>query len=702
MVSDISQLLEVEKSKTPVTYSSSVTICLTHDCPWSCRYCGFRTSSEGLISDASISQILNQAKAQGAKEALIISGENPSVFPHIQEALKERGYSDFIDFTNAVATSALKAGLLPHCNLGALSADELGRLRPFHASMGLMLENIDHLTEVAPQKKPSERINTIREAGKLSIPFTSGILIGIGESHTSRLKSLKALADLYTEYHHLQEILIQNYIPNKGSKIGQKEISLNEYLELISYWREICPEVPIQIPPNLNPYLSKLSPYIDDLGGISMNRDEVNQTSPWSRVKDYKSQAHSAGRKLAERLAIYPKYITQKWVDPNLYSFIKLKTTRPTIKNSNLWSLSIPELTQAAQELNHKLHKNRVTFVINRNANFTNICNVGCSFCGFQRTKHASDAYTRNIEEIIEKLYLTPEITEVCIQGGINPDIPFTYYINLIKKIRASFPHIHIHAFSPMEIHSLSLKTNLSHQSILETFLEAGLNSIPGTAAEILIDEVRQAISGNKLNAKTWEEIIRTAHRLGLPSTATIMIGHIETWQHIQTHFHILKSIQEDTGGFTEFIPLTFVPYQNALGRRMKKSSNSPTSYYSDLHHQTLEKARRLYPLARLYFTGLIDNLQTSWVKLGKELALDSLDWGCNDFGGTLFEESITRESGGTHGEIFLAEEMISSLKARGKVPVQRNTLYQTVKDFPDISLTTDRQPQQLPQIIQG
>ncbi|MEM9444989.1 MAG: 5-amino-6-(D-ribitylamino)uracil--L-tyrosine 4-hydroxyphenyl transferase CofH [Verrucomicrobiota bacterium] len=697
MVSNITKQFEVEKLNSPLTYSSSVTLCLTHDCPWSCGYCGFRTRSEGLISDENISLLLKQAKVQGAKEALIISGENPFIFPHIQEALKERGHSDFIDFANAVAARALRSGLLPHCNLGALSANKLKRLRPYHASMGLMLENIEYLRKVAPQKNPKTRLDTIRQAGKLSIPFTSGILIGVGESHSSRLRSLKALADLYDQYHHLQEILIQNYIPNKDSKIDQVQIPLSEYLELIRYWRNVCPDVPIQIPPNLNPYLSELLPYIDDLGGISMNRDEVNQASPWSQVSHYESLAHSSGRSLRERLAIYPKYISQNWIDPKLYSTVKLKTPRP-LKRSELWSLPIPELTQAAQELNLKLHNNHVTFVINRNANFTNICNVGCSFCGFQRTKNASDAYTRSIDEIIQRLYLTPQITEVCIQGGINPDIPFTYYTDLLKKIRNCFPHLHIHAFSPMEIHSLHLKTGLPYQSILARFLEAGLNSIPGTAAEILVDEVRQVISGNKLDSKTWTEIIRTAHTLGLPSTATIMIGHIETWQHIETHFQILKSIQEETGGFSEFIPLTFVPYKNALGRRMRQSSHSPTTYDSNLHLLTLEKARRLYPLARLFFAGLIDNLQTSWVKLGKELALDSLDWGCNDFGGTLFEESITRESGGKHGEAFLAKEIISSLRARGKLPVQRNTLYQTLRQFPHTPLAT----QQVPQIVQG
>lgn len=344
---------------------------------------------------------------------------------------------------------------------------------------------------------------------------------------------------------------------------------------------------------------------------------------------------------------------------------------------TKLLNTSLDELREEASEICHRLHGDEVSYVVNRNANFTNICNVGCAFCGFQRKESNPDAYRKSPEEILSRLQETPWITEVCLQGGIDPRMDLGDYIKMISSIREALPQIHIHAFSPMEIHSIAKKEDTHYSYVLASLKEAGLNTIPGTAAEILDDQVRKVISQNKLTCAQWEEIIKTAHRLGIPSTATIMFGHVEEWHHIQAHLETLLKIQSETGGFTEFVPLAFVPYQNRLGQKIV---NSHYKGLETFEKETLEKAQRLYPLSRIFLGDSIPNLQTSWVKLGPGLAAESLSWGCNDFGGTLYEESITRESGGQHGECLEPEEMDRLILSVRKVPIQRNTLYKTQK----------------------
>lgn len=343
----------------------------------------------------------------------------------------------------------------------------------------------------------------------------------------------------------------------------------------------------------------------------------------------------------------------------------------------NVFEREADDLREEADDLVRRRHGNRVTFVINRNINFTNICNVGCTFCGFQRRAGDADAYTRSPEEIVQRLEASPGITEVCLQGGINPALGFDDYVALVRAIRARFPRLHIHGFSPMEIEFLHRRTGWGYEKILLELQAAGLNTIPGTAAEILVDEVRRVISGNKLSAGTWETIVRTAHRCGLRSTATVMFGHVETREHLAQHFEKLRAIQEETGGFTEMIPLAFIPYRNRLGQRVLARAGGRERFEAGIEAQ----ARWLYPLTRVYFDGLIPNVQTSWVKLGPAKAAESLHWGCNDFGGTLMEESITRESGGPHGESLTPEQICQWIRRVGKEPVQRDTVYQRVNE---------------------
>jgi len=341
------------------------------------------------------------------------------------------------------------------------------------------------------------------------------------------------------------------------------------------------------------------------------------------------------------------------------------------------WKMGLAELTAEAEARNLRQNGNVVTYVVNRNANFTRVCNVGCSFCGFGRRPGTRGATTDRIDEVLARVGQTPWVTEVCLQGGIDPDLKPEYYLDLARALREAFPQMHLHAFSPMEIDSLSEKAGCEPEEILTKLRAAGVSSIPGTAAEILVDEVRRKISRNKLPVERWVRIVRAAHRAGMRSSATIMFGHIETWADIRSHFEVLRKIQEETGGFTEFVPLAFIPYQNRLGALLARKMGG----MDRLEAKIQRRARRLYPLARMVLGEVIPNLQTSWVKLGAERAGESLSWGCNDFGGTLYEESITRSSGGKYGEKMEPEEIERVIRRAGREPRVRNTVYGIVKN---------------------
>jgi FO synthase len=663
----------------PLSWSPSLTITLTYACPWHCRYCGFRRDGAGLVSEAEVEAALDRAQKLGAYEVLLISGEAPDSMPRIRSELRGRGHAGFLDFAVSVARRALSRGLLPHSNFGALGLGELRRLREVNASLGLMLENADDRFNraVAPEKSSRGRLRAIEAAGKAQIPFTSGILIGLGETQRSRLESLRLLARLHGRYGHLQEVLLQSFVPNAASSVppASPPPAFQDYLELIARWREWAPQVPIQIPPNIHPFWRELLPFVDDLGGISPEGDVVNPRHPWAPVETYAAAAQECGRALSKRLPVYPRFLAapEQWLDPAVVSVVARhhpaslpapvpRRFRPT---DDLWSRPTDELRQAADALNRRLHGATVTYVVNRNANFTNICHVGCAFCGFQRRAADADAYIRSPEEVVTRLAESPEITEVCIQGGIHPGLGLDAYTELLKAIRRWKPDIHIHAFSPMEIESLRRKTGRDLEWVLGRLRDCGLDTIPGTAAEILDDEIRSRISSRKLGSSAWVEIIRTAHRMGIRSTATVMYGHVETWDHLRAHFELLLRIQEETGGFTELVPLQFVPYENPLGRHIRPDPEDVRI-----------KTERLYPLARLFFGATLPNLQTSWVKLGPQMAVKSLGWGCNDFGGTLFEESITRASGGRFGSALSVSAIETLIREGGKIPRQRATIY--------------------------
>lgn len=704
-----------------ITFSPSYTIPLTHDCPWNCSYCGYRSDREGLISVEAFGKGLAAAARGGATEILFLSGEIPDAQPHLRQELADRGFTDFIAFTRWACEQALAAGFLPHTNIGAMSEDDFVRLAPVNASMGLMLENIDDTFNrtIAPQKSAAARLRTLESAGRARVPYTSGILIGLGESRESRRRSLDALAEIHSRHGHLQEIILQNYVPNAGSRLAAPPApGLDEYRELIRHWRRIAPDVAIQIPPNIHPHWRELLGEVDDLGGISTEGDLVNPLNPWEPPERYAQACRDAGCRLRHRWPVYDRFLARGWVSPSVREVLeRLESGHPsqeppgglggnrrgtdrgnvpsswrdplskaergdTLTVSEALHLAtadgaaISELADAADALNRRLNGDEVTYVVNRNANFTNVCTTNCSFCGFYRPQGHAEAYTRTIGAVVERVMQTPWVTEVCLQGGIHPDLGFDYYRELLQALRSALPGAHLHAYSPMEIRSLELKTGRDATALLEELMAAGLGSMPGTAAEILEDSVRDRLSPDKVGVTDWVRIVSAAHRLGLRSTATVMFGHGETWDQLVRHMALLRDLQRRTQGFTEFIPLAFVPHRNRLGRELSRSTEGGAEAVA---RESAERVRRLYPLARLFFGAEIPHLQTSWVKLGTAEAAAMLKAGCDDFGGTLYEESITRESGGEHGESRTPAELEAAIRSAGRIPRRRTTLYGSV-----------------------
>ena len=659
------------------------------------------------MPEARFEELLATARKGGATEILFLAGEASDAMPHLRAALKARGFDDFVAHVRWACERALEAGFLPHTNIGAMSPRDFERLAEVNASMGLMLENIDDAFNrtVAPQKSAQGRLRTIEAAGRARVPYTSGILMGLGESRESRLRSLDALAALHARHGHLQEIILQNFIPNEGSRLGSvpQAPALEDYLELIEHWRRVAPGVAIQIPPNINPHWEALLPWTDDLGGISTDGDWVNPLNPWDPPERYAAACRRHGMELRHRWPVYDAYVDQGWISPRVAAVIRARDggTRPgpdDVRRPHLpadpltralrgESLSVDEtlrwvradgsahdeIRDAADALNRRLHGEVVTYVVNRNANFTNVCTTHCSFCGFYRPPGHPEAYTRSVGAVVERVLQTPWVTEVCLQGGIHPDLGLDYYEELLRALKRALPGVHLHAYSPMEIHSLCLKSGLEARAVLERLREAGLGSVPGTAAEILDDAMRDQLSPDKLRAAEWEAIIEAAHQTGLRSTATVLFGHRESWEDLIRHLDRIRSLQRRTGGFTEFVPLAFVPYRNRLGGALAREAGvSPEA----LAEAGAERVERLYPLARLFFGEEIPNLQTSWVKLGPERAAAMLRSGCNDFGGTLYEESITRESGGRFGECMTPVEIETAIRSVGRIPRQRTTLY--------------------------
>jgi FO synthase len=667
----------------------------------------------------------------------VLTGEQPDHHAGVRSKLAELGFEDFVAYVVWACERALERGLLPHTNLGALGREDLARLREVTASQGMMLESVrDDLVahQASPSKHPEVRLATLRAAGELRIPFTSGILVGIGETEDDRVASLEALAAVHAEHGHLQEVILQNFVPHRryygeepaeiATDAAQRywrtglsdaphrdapgwstPVQIEDMKRLIAEARRLMPDVGIQVPPNLADWWPELvAAGATDLGGLSSNGDHISPEHPFPSPHLVRKRLQGDGVALTERLCVYGKYIDADWVAQGVLDVIKTKywsfiprrgsgrTDAPRPIRSDLvagavakgrdgrW-LSGEELTamfaetrpeaiedmrQAADELRSELAGETVTFVVNRNINVSNVCVVGCAFCGFGQGKRSPDAYQHDDQEFVARIHdaVAYGATELCIQSGIHPDWTFDTYLDYLRLAKATAPQLHLHAYSPMEVAHICDVSGLPPSEVFARLKDAGLGSTPGTAAEVLHDGVRERISPNKLPVARWVEVIEASHRSGLRSTATVMFGHIEEPWELAEHMRVIRTLQERTGGFTEFVPLSFIPFHTLLGRTHGVEEITPEE---NLKHTAV---------FRLALGKTVTNLQASWVKMGLDVATESLRWGVNDLGGTLMEESISRLAGSYHGVKLDPPQLIAAAHAAGRPAAERTTLY--------------------------
>ena len=761
-----------------VTFSRNYTLSLSRTCQCYCKYCAFATHQAHVRSPEEVEGLLDEALKRNAKELLVLTGERPEVHPVVAAKLAEWGHEDFTSYVVWSCERALERGMLPHTNIGVLERDDLARLREVTASQGLMLESVsERLMETvhagSPTKHPARRLATIEAAGELKIPFTSGILIGIGETQQEQVESLEALAELHENYGHIQEVILQNFVPHPkyygqevadiadraslerwgagdssagdrpaGTQLGSavaslpkppaeeppaplprdagsnelpvpdwaNPVSVGDIKRLISECRRLMPDVGIQVPPNLSDAWDELvEAGATDLGGLSANGDHISPEHAFPSPHQVRKELAPKGYALTERLCVYPQYMDPEWMEQGVLDVIKLKywsfiprsgsgrrrdetideglAPQAIEKGREGQELSEDELTAlfaetrpevieemrvAADELRQELAGDRVTFVVNRNINFTNICVVGCAFCGFGQGKRSPDAYEVSEEDFAERVLEAVEFgaTELCMQGGIHPDLTLEEYGKWLRLAKDVAPQLHLHAYSPMEVHYMCERSGKGPDEVFEYLIECGLGSTPGTAAEVLDDGVRQRISPNKLPAQRWVEIIEASHRAGLRSTSTVMFGHIEEPRELARHMRVVRALQERTGGITEFVPLSFIPFNTMLGRTHGIEEISDDE---NLKHTAA---------FRLALGRTIPNLQASWVKMGLDAATEALRWGVNDLGGTLMEENISRMAGSQHGVRLEPEQLIAAARAGGREPAQRTTLYEIVETY--------------------
>ena len=733
-----------------VTYSRKVFIPLTHLCRDVCHYCTFaqtpRKLKSAYLSEEEVLLLAKQGAEHGCKEALLTLGEKPELrYSAARNALQEMGFATTLEYVAHIAKRIFEeTGILPHINAGCMTAEELAYLRPVSASMGIMLESAaPRLCEKggphygSPDKQPEVRLETIRLAGEARVPFTSGILIGIGETRRERIESLLALRDLHRRYGHIQEIIVQNFRAKPGTKMAQaEEPDLEEMLWTLAVARIVFgAKMSIQAPPNLSPgVLTRLiDAGINDWGGVSpVTPDFVNPEAPWPHLQKLAEETALTGKLLQERLTIYPDYVVnyQQWLAPELHTAVLRLVDAEGYPRTDEWltgrDLPPPEtdlslisqpvdpnavstdvkaiaaavergesLTEAqivrllqsrgadfafvcqqADALRKKLCGDVVTYVVNRNINYTNICYFKCQFCAFSKGKLSENLrgrpYDLGADEIARRTQEAWQrgATEVCLQGGIHPDYTGQTYIDICHAVKAAAADMHIHGFSPLEIWQGAQTLGISVEALLMQLKEAGLGTLPGTAAEILDDEVRKILCADKINTRQWLDVMETAHRTGLKSTATIMYGHVDRLEHWARHLIRVRDLQERTGGFTEFVPLAFVADEAPIYLK-GKARRGPT----------FRECMLMHAVARIVFATGIKNIQTSWVKLGVKGTQVCLNAGANDLGGTLMNESITRAAGASHGEEISPQELEALISSCQRIPEQRTTLYQPVSE---------------------
>ena len=734
--------------KKVITYSKKVFIPLTELCRDVCHYCTFAKAPKKLdapyLEPDQVLAIAEQGKEQFVKEALFTLGEKPEMrYQVAKDHLQKLGFETTIEYLGSMSKLVYEeTGLLPHLNPGNMTLLEMEKLREYSVSMGIMLESSSerlcgkggpHFG--SPDKQPATRLQTMKNAGKLRIPITTGILIGIGETIEERIQSLLDIKNLHKEYGHIQEVIIQNFIPKENTRMKKHSpASKEDLLWTLSAARIIFgKDMNIQCPPNLNSdYLDQiLDCGINDWGGVSpITIDHVNPESPWPQIEQLEKITNNKGMELVERLAIYPEYIEdQSWYDKNLHSGILELSDSSRYGRHDQWrcgeSLSIPasgkhdlwvnkisgdvsheikkildksihgfdldhdEITKLfhtrgddyhlvlnhADRLRQKINGDEVTYVITRNINYTNICKYSCHFCAFSKGKTKENLrgkpYLINNDEVADRASeaWSKGAHEVCLQGGIHPHYDGYTYIDICKAIKERVPEIHIHAFSPLEVTHGASSLGLPIDEYLQKLKEAGLSTMPGTAAEILDDAVRENICPDKLTSEEWINVIKTAHRVGIKTTSTIMFGHTEQPADWSTHLIKLRDLQKETGGITEFIPLPYVSMESPM---YKRGNSRPGP--------TFNEVLLMHAVSRIALNPHIKNIQASWVKLGKEGALSCLNAGVNDMGGTLMNESISRAAGSIHGQEFEANRMEEFIINSERRPQLRNTIYEPIQ----------------------
>jgi FO synthase len=721
-----------------VSYSRKVFIPLTKLCRDVCHYCTFaerpRAGRPAYLSPEAVLTIARAGAAAGCTEALFTLGDKPELrYRAAREALAALGHDTTISYLREMCALVVKeTGLLPHVNPGVMTRDEIASLRDVSASMGVMLESSsDRLCQPggvhygSPDKAPAVRLEMMRIAGELAVPFTTGILIGIGETRAERLESLVAMRELHARHGHIQEVIVQNFRAKPDTKRATApEPDLDDLLWSIAAARLILPDdVHVQAPPNLSPgvYQKLIDAGIDDWGGVSpVTPDHVNPEAPWPQIETLAQRTAAMGKVLVQRLPVYPAYAfsVDRWCAPEIATRVRRAIDAEGWAREDDWAPGLTVLPKrrtpmldradaaigdavakavsgarlneaeivrlfaardadyehvitAADALRQTVSGDVVRYVVNRNINYTNICYYRCKFCAFSKGKtHEAlrgTPYDLALDEVVRRSREAWErgATEVCLQGGIHPDYTGATYVGICRAIKAALPDMHVHAFSPLEVTQGAATLGLSLRDFLSELKTAGLGTLPGTAAEILDDEVRAIICPDKVNTEQWLDVVRTAHQLGLRTTSTIMYGHVERPVSWARHLLRLRDLQAETGGFTEFVPLPFVHMEAPMYLR-GQARKGPT----------LREAVLMHAVARLALHPLITNIQTSWVKMGPDGAALCLNAGANDLGGTLMNESISRAAGTQHGQEFPPEAMEALIRAIGRIPVQRDTLY--------------------------
>ena len=721
-----------------ISYSRKVFIPLTHLCRDVCHYCTFaqrpRAGRSAYLSPDEVLALARAGAAAGCTEALFTLGDKPELrYSAARDALDTLGHETTIDYLQAMCALVLReTGLLPHANPGIMSRSEMAGLRTVSASQGIMLESLSaRLCERggvhygSPDKRPEARLETLRLAGELRVPFTTGILIGIGETRAERLEALFAIRYLHRRFRHVQEVIVQNFRSKPGTKLaGAAEPDLDDLLWSIAAGRLILgPTMNIQAPPNLSPgvYPRLIAAGINDWGGISpVTPDHVNPEAQWPAITELAERTAAADKFLVHRLPIYPSYTRDlaTWSATEIARQVRRLSdaeglardddwapgTRVTPRAPAIHALSVDpaiediieralagnrldeleivrlfaardadyrRVVTVADELRRETSGDTIRYVVNRNINYTNICYYRCQFCAFSKGKtHEAlrgAPYDLALEEIVRRATEAWErgAAEVCLQGGIHPEYTGETYLGICRAIKAAVPEMHIHAFSPLEVTQGAATLGIPIRAFLAQLKAAGLSTLPGTAAEILDDEVRAVICADKVNTAEWLDVARAAHGLGLRTTSTIMYGHIEHPLSWARHLLVLRDLQTETGGFTEFVPLPFVHMEAPMYLR-GAARRGPT----------FREAVLMHAVARLALHPHITNIQTSWVKMGPQGAAACLKAGANDLGGTLMNESISRAAGADHGQEFPPEAMEELIRSLGRAPEQRTTLY--------------------------